>query len=70
MQTKVVSMTGTLLKQRMLIKRVVDAHKFLNKQYDNTWKVYDGLLVAGTYAYVGGNWVNIRKLDPCLLAHV
>ena len=62
------------LRARIIIKsfKTNDAmHKFLNSQYDNKWSEATGEIEKpGTYAFVGGNWRNIKELDPCLLAHV
>lgn len=51
-------------------------HQFLNKQYDNSWRmlpvVFGGLVLptkSGTYARAGGAWHNVKKLDPSVLAH-
>ncbi len=62
------------MKQRLVIKTFKDndsMHKFLNTQYDNKWSEskYEGLK-AGTYAFAGGNWHNVKSLDNSLLAHV
>ena len=61
---------GTMCKERMIIKSVPDVHAFLNKQYDNLWKVYEGPLKAGTYAFAGGSWHNVKSLDSTVLAHI
>ena len=60
----------TLGRERLVIKSVHDAYGFINKQYDNKWVIYDGPLKAGTYAFVGGQWHNVKSLDPSILAHV
>lgn len=44
------------IRQRRIVKRVADAHAFLNKQCDNTWKLHTENWKAGTYAYAGGQW--------------
>lgn len=62
--------TGKLGRERLVIKAVPDANKFLNSRYDNDWKVYTGPLKAGIYAFVGQEWRNMKSLDPSLLAHV
>lgn len=67
---KVMSMQGPLFRQRMVIKSVPDADSFLNRRYDNEWKHYTGPLKAGTYAFVGQEWRNVKTLDASLLAHV
>lgn len=57
-------------RERLVIKTVQDAHAWLGKRYDNKWGLYAGDLPAGTYAYVGGKWVNVKTLDLSVLAHV
>lgn len=47
-----------------------DAYAFLGKQDNNNWREYDGPLTKGTYAFAGGSWHNVKKLDPSILAHV
>lgn len=47
-----------------------DGHRFLNKQDNNDWQVYDGPLKSGTYAYAGGAWHNVKDLDSSVLAHI
>ena len=61
-------------KTRLKIKafKTSDAmHKFLNTS-DNAlhWKVSDKNLKAGTYAYAGGQWHNVKNLDASILAHI
>ena len=59
--------------QRLIIrefKTSQDGHEFLNKQYDNNWQEYDGELKAGKYAFAGGTWHNVKKLDQSILAHI
>lgn len=47
-----------------------DMYKFLNKGENGlTWREIEGF-TSGTYASVGGQWVNVKKLDPFLLAHI
>jgi hypothetical protein len=46
-------------------------HKFLNTGSNAlSWRESDKDLKPGTYAYAGGQWHNIKDLDPCLLAHI
>lgn len=58
---------------RLVIRRFADAnaaHRFLNTGSNgNTWKISDRGLKAGTYAFAGGRWHNVRALDPSALAH-
>ena len=62
-------------KERLIVKayRSKEAmYTFLNAQYDNTWIEHKPGLPekAGTYAYAGGQWHNVRSLDISLLAHI
>lgn len=69
--------TGPVAKHRLIIKGFKTSqamHEFLNKQYDNDWSEVETeslkALKPGTYAFVGGKWVNVKKLDISVLAHV
>lgn len=44
--------------------------RYLNRQHDNHTSAYVGPLTAGTYVYVGGEWVNLRRLAAETRAHV
>ncbi len=72
-------------RSRMIIKGFNSSenmYRFLNKQPNNDWVEnsipdYYGAfnsewakLKAGTYAYAGGQWHNVKSLDACLLAHI
>ena len=64
--------TQSIHRQRMTIKTFKtsdDMHKFLNKQTDNNWRESDKGLTAGVYAYAGGQWLNVKSIDPSALAH-
>lgn len=64
---------GGLCKSRLHVKsfKTSDSmHEFLNKQYDNNWKVSDRGLKTGVYAYCGGAYHNVKSLDASVLAHV
>tara|TARA_R110002096_G_scaffold370836_1_gene564251 strand:+ start:642 stop:866 length:225 start_codon:yes stop_codon:yes gene_type:complete len=60
--------------ERVRIKAFKDSelmHQFLNKQLDNEWSINNTLPhKAGTYAYAGGQWHNVKSLDLSLLAHI
>ena len=61
------------LHQRLIIKTFKsrqEGHEFLNKQSNNDWQEYDGELKAGKYAFAGGKWHDVKKLDPSILAHI
>ena len=76
--------TPSIKRQRMTIKGFKSAramHEFLNAQTNNTWQHnsepdYFGNISAtadlkpGTYAYAGGQWHNVKSLDPSVLAHI
>lgn len=82
---KYVKISGTL-KERLHVKAFKSANllgDFLAKQDGNLWKsnietgepVMTYLKVTvpektGVYASAGGNWHNVKTLDPCVLAHV
>lgn len=48
-----------------------DMHRFLNTG-DNAlrWRESTKGLKAGTYAWAGGQWHNVKHLDACALAHI
>jgi len=77
--------TGNGFKTRLHIKgfKSSDAmHEFLNKQANNQWVInsepdYLGgfneelaKLKGGQYAYAGGQYHNVKTLDPSILAHI
>lgn len=73
MQAKVTSITGPWDKERKVVKGFRDStlmYKWLNEQDNNRWSVYDGPLKPGTYAFVGGQWQNVKSLPASVLAHV
>lgn len=60
--------------ERLVIKSFKyadDMHKFLNTG-DNAlrWRESSKGLKAGTYAFAGGKWHNVKRLDACMLAHI
>lgn len=74
--------TGNGLKERLMVKAFKNSNAlgdFLTKQ-DKPWRA----IVAGqnsylnvpyptksgTYAAAGGQWHNVKNLDPCILAHI
>ena len=66
--------TGNGLKTRLHIKSFKysdDMHKFLNKGSNSlTWFESNKDLKRGIYAYAGGQYHNVKTLDPCVLAHI
>lgn len=80
MKTNVVKTVGQIRpgtwKERLHVKSFAtsdDAHGFLNKQCDNSWRIAGPEHAdkkAGVYAFAGGRWHNVRSLDPSVLAHV
>jgi hypothetical protein len=70
---KIKKTTGQWKGGRLIIrtfKYADDGHRFLNKQDNNDWQVYEGELKSGTYAYAGGAWHNVKGLDSSVLAHI
>ena len=68
--------TGNGFKERLIVKTFKysnDMYKFLSTA-DNAlfWKEIsaDKPSKAGTYAFAGGQWHNVKKLDPSILAHI
>jgi len=61
-------------KERKIVKAFADRdamHRFLATG-DNAlrWREHTQGLKAGTYAYAGGQWHNVKHLDASVLAHV
>lgn len=64
-------LSGTFT-QRLTIKAFKSESTYyaaLNEA-NSPWASYDGPLTPGTYAFVGGEWRNVKKIDPDLLPHV
>lgn len=80
---KYVKVNPSFCKERLIIKTFKhqdDMHKFLTAG-DNAlqWKEvkegdYCGFNIAptkaGTYAFAGGQWHNVKSLDASILAHI
>lgn len=65
--------TGNGFKTRLHIRRFKhsgDMHKFLNEQFDNKWAISSHDFKSGIYALAGGQYHNVKHLDPTVLAHV
>jgi len=65
--------TGNGFKERLHIKSFKTSeamHKFLNKQTDNTWRESKHDFKSGIYAFAGGQYHNVKSLDPSVLAHI
>lgn len=61
-------------KERLMVRAFPDnsaMHRFLDTG-DNAlrWRECTKGLKAGTYAFAGGKWHNVKTLDPMLLAHI
>lgn len=59
-------------KERIIVKafKTSDAMcKFLNSQYDNSWSE-SKLTKSGTYAFVGGEYHNVKDLPASILNHI
>ena len=64
------SLRGRRLKVRAF-KTADDMHRFLNTGGNALrWRESVKALKPGTYAYAGGQWHNVRSLDPSILAHI
>jgi len=66
-------LTGTMKRNRLQIKTFktsLDMHTFLCKG-DNAchWRESNKELKRGTYAFAGGQWQNVKNIDPSALAH-
>lgn len=66
--------TSTKFKARMQIKHFKSSdamYTFLNTGGNSlSWKESNRDFRAGTYAYAGGNWHNVKSLDASVLAHI
>jgi hypothetical protein len=67
---------GNGFKERLIVKSFKyrdDMHKFLGTA-DNAlhWKEVgsDKPDKAGTYAFAGGRWLNVKSLDASILSHI
>ena len=59
-------------KERVIVKafKTSDAmHAFLNGQDSNNWKE-STFTKAGTYAFAGGQYHNVKTLDASILNHI
>ena len=66
--------TGNGFKERLHVKAFHTSdrmHTFLNRA-DNAlhWRESSKGLKQGIYAYAGGQWHNVKSLDPYMLAHI
>lgn len=71
---------GKIRGERIRVKTFKDSNamfEFLNKQSDNTWRINEQLGIFktlphknGNYAYAGGQWHNVKTLDPSALNHI
>jgi len=66
--------TGNGFKERLVVKsfKTSDAmYKFLGTGSNSMdWKESNKGLKAGTYVFAGGEWRNIKSIDPSALAHM
>jgi hypothetical protein len=77
MNNRIESYRGVLSggqKERLTIRQFKDSssmHKFLCTG-DNAlrWRETSEDLKAGTYAFAGGSWHNVKSLNPSVLAHL
>ena len=65
--------TGNGFKERKHVKnfKTFDAmYSFINKQDNNNWKASTVFTKSGVYAFAGGQWHNVKTLDPSILNHI
>lgn len=66
--------TGHGLKERLTIKSFKNSkamYEFLNTGYNSLkWSESTKNLKRGIYAYAGGQYHNVKTLDPSILAHI
>lgn len=67
-------LTGPMGRERLTVKTFEDKramHAFLNKDANATqWQERTAYpTTAGTYAFVGGKWHNVKSLPASVLAH-
>lgn len=69
---KMIHVMGT--RDRMAIKAFRDRtamYEFLAKGSNSlSWRESTRGLKPGVYAYAGGQWHNVKRLDPSMLAHI
>lgn len=75
MTNRLYRIDGPLGRERMTVKQFADKNAmwaFQNRQSDNAWREPGEHvpLKAGKYAYAGGQWLNVKGLDPYFLAHI
>jgi hypothetical protein len=75
MKVSIYKSNGTISRERVKVRVFTDndaMHQFLNKQSDNSWKINNGSfpVKSGVFARAGGEWHNIKNLDPSILAHI
>ena len=71
---------GKMRGERIRVKTFKNSnvmYEFLSKQCDNSWGIHKQLGIFktlphknGNYAYAGGQWHNVKTLDPCALSHI
>ncbi len=74
MAYKIQRKSGPLGKERLIVRLFSTSeamYRFLNTG-DNAchWRETSTELKPGTYAYVGGQWHNVKQVDPSLLSHI
>lgn len=66
--------SSVMARERMTVKQFQsrDAmHGFLNKGSNSlSWREHTAGFKPGTYARAGGQWHNVKSLDPTTLAHI
>jgi len=67
------SLVGNMRYKVKCFKYREDMHKFLNDGSNSLkWRETkkDEPTKSGTYAFAGGQYINVRKLDASVLAHI
>jgi hypothetical protein len=74
MMNTIERVTGTLGHERLYIRGFHNSsamHEFLNKGANGVaWRPSTNGLKPGVYAFLGGQWRNVKTLDPMMMAHV
>ena len=72
---KIESKGDMSFKERLIIKgfkssEAMNVYLCGPDNYNNKWKESTRGFKPGKYAYAGGQWHNVKSLDPSILAHI
>lgn len=73
MKASIEKTSGPFGRERKQVRTFADRdlmHRYLNGPNGYGWTEHKLGLKAGTYAYAGGQWLNVKKCDSSLLAHI